>query len=51
MRVRPGEVEGVEELYLELGDPSVRIVRRSVTEILDRAVPGWEHDVAIYWPE
>jgi arginine repressor len=42
--------EDLGELYLIRARVPFEPVRRSVIELLERDVPGWQDDVEIYWP-
>jgi len=48
--VRRSDVEGLGELYLLRANAGLA-ARGPITDALHRHVPGWEADVAFYWPE
>ncbi|MEA2323290.1 MAG: hypothetical protein QOD81_3140 [Solirubrobacteraceae bacterium] len=50
IEVRRSTVEELGELYLMRAGVPVDPVRRSVTDLLERNVPGWQDDLEIYWP-
>ena len=48
--VRRGDVEGLGELYLLRANAGLA-ERRSITDLLERHVPGWQTAAEFYWPE
>jgi hypothetical protein len=50
LEVRRGDVQGLGELYLMRANAGLA-ARRSITELLERHVPGWQAAAEFYWPE
>jgi hypothetical protein len=50
LEVRRGAVEGLGELYLLRAQAGLA-ARRSITELLEEHVPGWQASAEFYWPE
>jgi hypothetical protein len=48
--VRRGAVEGLGELYLVRANAGLG-ARGTITDLLERHVPGWETAVEFYWPD
>ena len=48
--VRRGDVEGLGELYLLRADAGLA-ERQTITELLERHVPGWQAAAEFYWSE
>jgi hypothetical protein len=48
--VRRGDVEGLGELYL-LRTNAGLAERGSITDLLERHVPGWQAAAEFYWPD
>ena len=48
--VRRGDVQGLGELYLLRANAGLA-ARRSITDLLERHVPGWEAAAEFYWPD
>jgi hypothetical protein len=51
MTVRAGPTADVSELWIADGEGTLGAIRRRLVQILDRDAPGWQHDVALYWPD
>jgi hypothetical protein len=48
--VRRGDVEGLGELYLLRANAGLA-ERQTITDLLERHVPGWRTAAEFYWPE
>ena len=48
--VRRGAVQGLGELYLLRANAGLA-ARGSITELLERHVPGWQAAAEFYWPD
>jgi hypothetical protein len=48
--VRRGAVDGLGQLYLLRANAGLG-ARGTITDILERHVPGWQAAVEFYWPE
>jgi hypothetical protein len=48
--VRRGDVEGLGELYL-LRTNAGLAERATITDLLERHVPGWQAAAEFYWPD
>lgn len=48
--VRRGHVDGFEDLYLLRANAGIT-ARRTVLELLEHHVPGWQAAAEFYWPE
>jgi hypothetical protein len=48
--VRRGAVDGFGELYLLRANAGLA-TRGTITDLLERNVPGWQAAVEFYWPE
>ena len=48
--VRRGDVRGLGELYLLRANAGLA-ERQTITELLERHVPGWQAAAEFYWPE
>ena len=48
--VRRGDVQGLGELYLLRANAGLA-ARRTITDLLERHVPGWEAAAEFYWPD
>ena len=48
--VRRGDVQGLGELYLLRANAGLA-ERRTITDLLERHVPGWQAAAEFYWPD
>ena len=48
--VRRGDVQGLGELYLLRANAGLA-ARRTITDLLERHVPGWQAAAEFYWPD
>jgi hypothetical protein len=48
--VRRGDVQGLGELYLLRANAGLA-ARGTITDLLERHVPGWQSAAEFYWPE
>lgn len=48
--VRRGDVEGFGELYLLRANAGLA-ARGTITDLLERHVPGWQAAAEFYWPD
>jgi hypothetical protein len=48
--VRRGDVQGLGELYLLRANAGLA-ARRTITDLLERHVPGWQTAAEFYWPD
>ena len=48
--VRRGDVQGLGELYLLRANAGLA-ARRTITDLLEHHVPGWQAAAEFYWPD